>query len=104
MKIVTAIEIFTFISPNILTRGKEADTIAFPNFHWFLSEFNVITGYLFAILMPHCREPFNTEPLQIQSFDKHFGSAKSLQRLTAAQVPFCFIQSSYVFTAAKSYL
>ena len=104
MKIVTAIEIFTFISPNILTRGKEADTIAFPNFHWFLSEFNVITCYLFAILMPHCREPFNTEPLQIQSFDKHFGSAKSLQRLTAAQVPFCFIQSWYVFTAAKSYL
>ena len=48
----------------------------------------MITGYLFAILMPHCREPFNTEPLQIQSFDKHFGSAKSLQRLTAAQVPF----------------
>lgn len=78
MKIVTAIEIFTFISPNILTRGKEADTIAFPNFHWFLSEFNVITGYLFAILMPHCREPFNTEPLQIQSSDKHFGSAYSV--------------------------
>ena len=57
----------------------------------------MITGYLFAILMPHCREPFNTEPLQIQSFDKHFGSAKSLQRLAAAQVPFCFIHRAGMY-------